>query len=446
MTPPRRRYSIDNHLRRFGKALKHLHDLNVFEEVKNYVLTHDLYMEALELYRYQADHFAELMRLYADHLNQSSNFKEAGIGDLFSDPSASDPCLSFIAYDYLQDYVAASESYRLAHLWKESLACAMFIPLPQSQLHSLAHTLADSLVESKDFFSAATIHLDYLSDIATAARLFCKGYFFADALRTLGLHQGLDLLEPVIDAGLVEGMSTMTELLADCKSQLHAQVPRIRDLRAKKAEDPLSFFDGDINGGADIPDNVSLAPTDTSTAGGGSLFTRYTNRTGTVGTNVTRKTSKNRRREERKRARGKKGSVYEEEYLVNSVERLVQRVNSVGDDVRRLVIGLTRRGMRERARAVESAMVDLVHLCRSSVSEVFPAPPETCPEEGSGARTGAAAEDAGDDGIGAARLVRPKGADGVLWDSVEAGLEKNAERRPLVKGFERLSILAHVDS
>lgn len=427
MTPLRRQYSIDNHLGRFGKALKHLHSLNVFEEAKSYVLKHDLYVEALELYRYQEDHLAEIMRLYADHLHQISNFNEAGI-----------------AYDYLQDYVAASESYRLAHLWKESLACATLIPLPRSQLHSLARTLADALVESKDFFSAATVHLDYLSDVSTAARLFCKGYFFADALRTIGLHQRLDLLEPVIDAGLVEGMSSMTEFLADCKSQLHAQVPRIRELRTKKAEDPLSFFDGDVNGGADIPDNVSLAPTDASTAGGGSLFTRYTNRTGTVGTNATRKTSKNRRREERKRARGKKGSVYEEEYLVNSVGRLVQRVNTVGEDIRRLVIGLTRRGMRERARAVETAMVDLVQLCHSAVADVFPTTTETAVDEGDGARTKPAEEGSGDGGV-VGGLLRPKGADGVLWDSLEAGLEKKAER-PLLKGFERLSILSHVES
>lgn len=319
----------------------------------------------------------------------------------------------------------------------------MFIPLPQSPLGSLAHTLADALVESKDFFSAATIHLDYLSDISTAARLFCKGYFFADALRTIGLHQRLDLLEPVIDAGLVEGMSSMTELLADCKSQLHAQVPRIRDLRAKKAEDPLSFFDDHINGGADIPDNVSLAPTDASTTGGGSLFTRYTNRTGTVGTNATRKTSKNRRREERKRARGKKGSVYEEEYLVNSVGRLVQRVNTVGEDVRRLVIGLMRRGMRERARAVETTMVDLVQLCRTAVADVFPKTTETIVGgEGPGREP---AEEGSRDGAGIGVLLRPKGADGVLWDSLEAGLEKKVEI-PLVKGFERLSMFGHVDS
>lgn len=273
----------------------------------------------------------------------------------------------------MHDNTAASESYRLAHLWKESLSCAMLIPLPSAEFQSLARKLAEAQIESKDFFSAATIHLDYLSDVPNATRIFCQGYHFADAIRTAILHQQSDLLSSIVDAGLVDGLVSTTELLADCKTQLAAQVPRIQELRIKKAEDPLAFLEGDPGTGvADIPDNVSLAPTDVSTTGGGSLFTRYTNRSGTTtGTNATRTTSKNRRREERKRARGKKGSVYEEEYLVNSVARLVQRVNSVGDEVGRLVMGLMRRGMRERARAVEAAMEDLVALCRSAVEEVF---------------------------------------------------------------------------
>ena len=237
----------------------------------------------------------------------------------------------------------------------------------------MARGLAEAQIESKDFFSAATIHLDYLSDVPNATRLFCQGYHFADAIRTASLHQRSDLLSSTVDTGLIDGLSSTTELLADCKSQLGAQIPRIKELRLKKAEDPLAFLEGDPGpGAADIPDNISLAPTDASTTGGGSLFTRYTNRSGTTtGTNATRTTSKNRRREERKRARGKKGSVYEEEYLVNSVARLVQRVNSVGDEVGRLTMGLMRRGMRERARAVDVAMEDLVALCRNAVAEVF---------------------------------------------------------------------------
>lgn len=298
----------------------------------------------------------------------------------------------------------------------------MLAPLPDSQLLTLAKTLANTLVESKDYFSAATIHLDYLFDIPTSSRLFCKGYFFADALRIISLHKRNDLLESIIDAGLVEGMSATIELLADCKAQLLAQVPRIRELRQKKTEDPLAFLNGDVIGGGadDVPDNVSLAHTDATTAGN-SLFTRYTNRgSGTVVTNATRQTSKNRRREERKRARGKKGSVYEEEYLVNSVLRLVERVNSVGDEVSRLISGLMRRRMRERARAVENAMVELIGLCRVSTNEIFS---KSATEEEK-----EVAE------------MRPKGGEGVLWDSIE-GSEMNKKEMPIIKGIEKLSLL-----
>lgn len=215
-------------------------------------------------------------------------------------------------------------------------------------------------------------------------------------------------------------MATMTELLADCKSQLNAQVPRIRELRLKKAQDPLAVFDGDINDGADIPDNVSLAPTDASTTGGGSLFTRYTNRTGTVGTNATRKSSKNRRREERKKARGKKGSIYEEEYLVNSVGRLIDRINSVNEEVERLVVGLMRRGMRERAGAVEGSMVEVVGLCRGCLGEVFG-------EEKEGDREVKGEED------------RTKGGEGGVWDALEGEKKRDV---PVVKDLARLSLLA----
>ena len=403
MSPLRKHFSIDNYLGRFKKALRHLCDLDAFDEVKDYTIKHGLYPEALDFYRYQENQLREIMRLYADFLQQDGKFKEAGV-----------------AYEYLNDYPSASEAFRQAHLWKESLSCATLKPLPQPQLRSLAQTLADTLLESKDCFSAATIHLDYLADVATAGRIFCKGYFFADAIRIVGLHQRPDLLESVIDSGLGEAMASMTELLADCKSQLSAQIPRIRELRMKKAEDPLGFFEGDGNGGADIPDNVSLATTDASTMGG-TLLTRYTDRTGTVGTNATRRTSKNRRREERKRARGKKGSVYEEEYLVNSVGRLIDRINAVNEEVERLVVGLMRRGMRERAAAVETAMVEVVEMCKGCLDEVFANNGKDAVEQ-----KGVEEEE-----------HRPKGGEGVLWDSLEGDKRREA---PSVKNFNRIPL------
>jgi len=116
---------------------------------------------------------------------------------------------------------------------------------------------------------------------------------------------------------------------------------------------------------------MSIAATDASTSGG-TFLTRYTGRSdGTLNTQTTRRTSKNRRREERKKARGKKGSVYEEEYLINSLTRLMERVNSVGEDISRLGEGLMRRGKREQARVVEMGMSDLVALCDRVQGEVY---------------------------------------------------------------------------
>lgn len=344
----RRRFSIDDSLKRTTKALISLCQLDAFPEVQAYVAKHHLYSTALHFYRHREDRYRGLLRLYADHAYEKGQFREAGT-----------------AYEYLGELDLATTAYRQAHLWRECLTTAQQGP---DDIRPLALSLAEYLSEAKDCHSAAVIHLDYVKDVEMAARLFCKGFHFADCRRISILHHRLDLLESVLDAGLTDAMSNMTELLADCKGQLNAQVPRLAELRVKKVEDPLAFWEGESN--VDIPDDVSVAATNTSTAGG-TLFTRYTNRTGTVATNATRQTSKNRRREERKRARGKKGSVYEEEYLIQSVARLIQRVNSVHDDISRLVDGLMQRGMRERAAAVSSAMVEVVALCESVSPQVF---------------------------------------------------------------------------
>lgn len=178
--------------------------------------------------------------------------------------------------------------------------------------------------------------------------------------------------------------------------------------------------------GPDIPDNISLAPSEATTSAG-TFMTRYTNRsTGTLASNATRKTSKNRRREERKRARGKKGSVYEEEYLVNSIGRLIERTNSVGEEVSRLVEGLMRRAMRERAVAVETAMTEVIELCTACISEVF---------EIQATQPSSNAEAEGGDEQGA----RPPGGPGVYWEAMEENQRKREP--PIVKAFSRLSLL-----
>ena len=221
----RRKYSIDNDLKRYGKALLHLFDLGEFDELKAYMSKHELHSEAIKLYRYQSAKLNELVRIQADFSSSRNRFKEAGI-----------------AYEYLSDYNMACDAYRNAGLWRECLASATLVPLPAVEIQSLAESLVEGLVEVKEHSAAATIYLDYLSDVENGIKMFCKGHHYAEALRTAGLKNRRDLLESTIDAGLAEGFGTMTELLADMKGQLNAQIPRLQELRAKKAEDPRKYI------------------------------------------------------------------------------------------------------------------------------------------------------------------------------------------------------------
>ena len=357
----RRKFEIDDHLARRTKALGHLQTLDSFDELCAYTTKHILYQDALRLYRYDTQRLRALTNLYAAYLESTSAFREAGL-----------------AYESLQNYEQAASCYQSAGAtcWQECLFAAQqqTPPLSPEAMDQLASNLADALWEAKDFASAATIHLDHLSSLETAIKCLCKGYHFAEALRLVAKHSRADLLESAIDVGIAEALGSTTEFLADCKGQLGAQVPRIAELRRKAAEDPLAFYEGDRAGGADVPDDVSVAASSRLTTGA-SLFTRYTGKDGsigTAGTGVSRATSKNRRREEKKRARGRKGTVYEEEYLVNSTRRLVERVVATREEVERLVFALVRRGMAERARNAEALMHDVVEACEVAVAEVFP--------------------------------------------------------------------------
>jgi elongator complex protein 1 len=417
MTDLRRKFSIDDYLSRHVKALNHLHEMNAFEELQKYTQKHALYKFALAIYRYNPEPLAIITGLYAEYLESKSMHKEAAL-----------------AYESLHNYEKATARYLSSGpaQWRETLFCALSQTPPVSgdALTSLATSIFDALMEHKDYYSAATLQLDYLNSLETALRTLCKGYFFADALHLTALKSRPDLLESIIDPGLGDALASSTELLADCKAQLLAQVPRIRELRIKAAADPLAFYEGERGGDGDLPDDVSVAAS-SRVSTNRSMFTRYTGNgsVGTVGTGVSRATSKNRRREERKRARGKKGSVYEEEYLVGSVRRLIERVESSRGEVDRLVAGLVRRGMWERARAIEGALAEVVGMCQGCLEEVFGAAHQENKVDVPGS-TG---------GVQGQEEYRPVGGDAVLQDSLKAAAMK--KEVPHISAFERLSLL-----
>ncbi|KAK3387211.1 IKI3 family-domain-containing protein [Podospora didyma] len=412
-----RQFTIDDKLGQHEKALDNLKTLGNFEGVQSYVVKHKLYQHALGIYRHDEEHHRALMGLYAAHLRSTSRLREAGL-----------------AYESLGDFSDATDCYLKAGVtsWRECLYVAQqqVPPIAVEKLQEIASALADALRESKDYAAAATIHAEYLASIETAVQCLCKGYLFADALRLVALHKRQDLLEGDIDSSLADAFSSSTELLADCKGQLRAQIPRITELRQKARDDPLGFYEGDLSrAGMDIPDDVSVAASSRMSTSA-SLFTRYTGKGGSVGTlgsNISRATSKNRKREEKKRARGRKGTVYEEEYLVNSVRRLIERVESTKGEVERLIFGLARRNMAERARTIEELMGQVVDGCKIAIKEVWQQQDSANQKPVDG------------DADPSALAYRPVGGEAVFQESLDAS--KTHQEPPVVSDMAKLALL-----
>lgn len=119
---------------------------------------------------------------------------------------------------------------------------------------------------------------------------------------------------------------------------------------------------------------------------------------------------------------------------MNSVGRLVERVNESGEEVGRCVECLCRRGMWGRAEALEGLMREVVGLCEGVLGEVWEVDKEQQRTRRGGAEVGAEGDAArvGDmlDGGGAGR---PFGAEGVLWDSLEEA--RRGRTPPVVKPY-----------
>lgn len=88
-----------------------------------------------------------------------------------------------IGYEFLGDYSNAVSCYRSAGMWQEALFSASQVPFLQDELDELSSSLAEALLDAKEYIEAATIHVEYRNDVAEAARVLCKGCYISEAMR-----------------------------------------------------------------------------------------------------------------------------------------------------------------------------------------------------------------------------------------------------------------------
>ncbi|KAF9975119.1 hypothetical protein BGZ73_001334 [Actinomortierella ambigua] len=363
------RFRIDDHLKRHARALTNLSQAGekYFDECLAYTKKHSLYKEAIKIYRpTTAAKYKAVLKIYGDHLSGKGDMEQAGL-----------------AYSMAGDKEEALEAYKTGQFWREAVVLAQQLGYDKAAMSYLASTMADNLRSDRRFAEAAVLLADYALDTEEAMAALLEGRLWSEASRLAYVSQRLDLVETHVLPGIGDGHQEIMDTIREMKEQLEKQIKRLAEVRELRIQKMLAeqraAAEAEMMGHDEMLDNVDMMSDTTSMASG---FSRYTkaNTVMTRNTNSSRQsayTARLRRRQERKRQTGKKGSIFEEEYLIGSLRKLIVRIDAFKTEVAAMLKALAGCMLLQRADALQAEFSNLLSQVDRQIPIIFvPAPQE----------------------------------------------------------------------
>ncbi|AYO44803.1 Elongator complex protein 1 [Malassezia restricta CBS 7877] len=326
------RFCMDDYLGRHAKALAWLAQAGSehTEAAMTYMVQHKLFREGLVAWAKDPVLLADAYGRFADYLSSHQRPAEAAT-----------------AYELAGRIDEALNAHKEADQWQRALTLALEQRMSAQALLHLTRELADQLEEQHKFEQAARVLLR-IPDLERAVDLLCRANAFVDAQYECAVHARWDLVETHVAPATLEAHSSLIDEADEIEEQLSKQVARLFELDAKRTHDPAAFYVED-----DLPgmDNIDVM-SDMSQV---TQFTRYTTATSVAPSMSTLSLgSKSRQRakakkEEKKKNAGKKGSIYEEGYLHESLQKLLHtRLGTLQQDTKRLLPLLVTLGEKHR--------------------------------------------------------------------------------------------------
>ncbi|OLY82824.1 Elongator complex protein 1 [Smittium mucronatum] len=320
--------------------------------------------------------YSKLCSIYGHYLNsEKSDFANAAI-------------LFMLA----EDTNNAIQNFTQAGKWSEalSLATSSKAGFSSHQVQTLARKLADNLISSVSSSSsnnnrnldAARILLDYTDSIELGIQYLTTGQAWSEAIRNCFRFRRDDLIKTTIYPILLESQASLLSTIEELKEKFEAKVDRLKELRLVPLNKILSSL-VPFSNGQDQIDGVDMMSDTASMASQFSVFTVNTTTNTTVSkansrstrsnrTSGSRMTSKNRRKEAKKKLRGRKGTIYEESYLVESINRSVIEIDSISKvDVPNMIYALMYFNKSELANSLINSFSSLVTIVNQNIDIVF---------------------------------------------------------------------------
>ncbi|KAF9584994.1 hypothetical protein BGW38_004344 [Lunasporangiospora selenospora] len=355
------RFRIDDHLKKYQSALQNLSQAGerYFDDCISYIRRHNLYQTGLKVFGSNPTKHIAILQIYAESLSINGDHEQAGI-----------------AFSMAGDKEKALESYKEAGLWREAVVIAQQLNYEPVALSYLATSLVERMKSDKKYSDASALLAEYAKDPEEAISALLEGRLWSEAIRVAYLYSRLDLMKTHIAPGIADGHHDLMESIREMREQFDKQIKRLKEVRDLKIEKALAEAADDMIMD-DALDNVDMMSDTTSMASG---FSRYTaaNSTMSKSSHSSRSssqyTARLRKRAEKKRQRGKKGSIFEEEYLINSLRKLILRVDTTKPDVHAMLCTLASSMSLERASALKQEFRGLLDDIDRQSSTIFVPP------------------------------------------------------------------------
>lgn len=361
------RFKIDDHLRRHERALENLALAGEahWDECCKYMERHGLYQAGLRIFKDSESKYKVVLSLYAAELASRYNQSEAAALYVLAGKDE----------EALEAFINAGE-------WSGAMECCDRLGYSNEQVADYARQVAEVCVENRDFLGAARCLLEYAGcddnnndDITEAVALFCKASEWSEAKRVVSKHKQPQLIDTIIRPALLKSVTLVGDDMSESMKQIERIVSRLVKVRAtKEAEiagllNPLAGNTGDYFGDNDAAlDNIDMMSDTTSmmtrsTAFTGSLISASTSKTG--------RTSKNKRKEARKKLKGKEGSIYEEDHLVDQFSKIIEKSNTLRKDVMNLTKALTSLNMFDAAKGLQVKLLELIAMIKRNTGKIY---------------------------------------------------------------------------
>lgn len=351
-------FKIDDHLKRRPKALRSLSlaGPEYFQEALDYLDMYQLHEEALAIWQ-GTDKYTDVLGIYGAWLFDRHEYHQAAT--VFVEAS---------------DARRAMISYERALQWQELFELGLKEQLDGNAITEMAYRVADELFSKKRFCESARVLLDYAKDVRQAIHSLAQGNEFAEARRIITLHAKPELIDQLLLPCTLDCRSQIGDDINEMREQLRKQVARLTELRIKKVEEPDTFYnlnDPTLHN-VDVMTDVSMAPT---------TFTRYTVAPSATSSKASKRSSKTKRKMERKLGSGRKGTVDEEEYILKSVAKLVERCATTQGEIKKLLPHLLQlsKAHREEGVALQVEFDCLQSELRAAIEDIWKKPDEPTP-------------------------------------------------------------------